>query len=249
MIMDRWLLDLVDNWQGFGILLYILLTTVISGVLSAAIGLERQLRGEPAGVRTHVLIAIASCLLMTISIWAIRMADGSMDPMAVTVPKSLNYDTARIAAAAVTGIGFLGGGVIIHDKFSVRGLSTAATLWICTALGLACGAGFIVGSLITTLVVLVVLLSFNRTIAIFYRKSPSILVVSKSGVPIAEEIRNMAELNGLALQDIVIQESSDTETVVSVIFRYKTKKAELDYACRLLKKNPDVLTVKNEYRN
>ena len=111
--MDQWLLRLVNEWHGHGIYLYVLITTLFAGLISSVIGLERQLQGEAAGIRTHALIAVASSLLMTISIWAIRMADGTLDIEMGTVSDNLNYDTSRIAAAAVTGIGFLGGGVII----------------------------------------------------------------------------------------------------------------------------------------
>ncbi len=161
-MIDRQFLHLINEWHGNGILLYVLITTSIAGVLSALIGLERQLQGEAAGIRTHALIAIASSLLMTISIWAIRMAEGNMDIVLGTINTGLNYDTSRIAAAAVTGIGFLGGGVIIKERFSVRGLATAATLWICTSIGLACGSGFILGAIITTAIVLVVLVTFKK---------------------------------------------------------------------------------------
>ena len=89
MSIERWLLHLIYEYHGYGILLYVLITNSLAGVLSFCIGLERQLRGEPAGVRTHAILAMGSSLLMTISIWAIRMADGSIDIVMGTVNADL----------------------------------------------------------------------------------------------------------------------------------------------------------------
>lgn len=239
-MVDRWILHLVNEWHGNGILLYILITTVIAGGLSSLIGLERQLQGEAAGVRTHALIAIASSLLMTISIWAIRMADGSIDIIMGTINRDLNYDTSRIAAASVTGIGFLGGGVIIREKFTVRGLATAATLWICTAIGLACGAGFVLGAAITTGVVLVVLIAFNGVLHLIDRRCPNVTVSAQAGFPVAERIRAICEENGLALKSVHILQCTDGKAQVSARFQPHADPAELDYLCELLLRLPEV---------
>ena len=133
--MDKWILDLIFAFDGKGIILYVLITCVIACVLACFIGLERQLRGEAAGVRTHALLAIGCSLLMTISVYAIRIVDANLS--FVPGELSISYDTSRIASGVVTGIGFLGGGVILKDRLNVRGLSTASTLWICAAIGLA----------------------------------------------------------------------------------------------------------------
>ena len=77
--MNQTLLRMIYVYHGRGIVLYLLITTLSAGALASLIGLERQLKGEAAGVRTHTLLAISSSFLMTISIWVIRMADGSLD--------------------------------------------------------------------------------------------------------------------------------------------------------------------------
>ena len=133
--MDKWILSLAFSGEGIGIVWYVLITGAIAGVLSFFIGLERQLRGEVAGVRTHALLAIGCSLLMTISFYAIHLVD--KNAFFADDEIGISYDASRIAAGVVTGIGFLGGGVIIKDRLSVRGLSTASTLWICAAIGLA----------------------------------------------------------------------------------------------------------------
>jgi putative Mg2+ transporter-C (MgtC) family protein len=106
-----------------------LLRLIIALAVGAAIGLEREFMGKPAGLRTLMLLCIGSCLIMIISIEVARIYPGIADP-------------GRIAAQAVTGIGFLGAGAIIRSRFHVTGITTAATIWVLCALGLAIGAGY-----------------------------------------------------------------------------------------------------------
>lgn len=115
---------------------------LIALAVGGAIGIEREFRGKPAGIRTNMLMCIGSCLIMIISIEVARQASSVADP-------------GRIAAQVVTGIGFLGAGTIIRSRFHVSGLTTAATIWVLSALGLAIGAGFIllavIGAVLITL--------------------------------------------------------------------------------------------------
>lgn len=99
---------------------------LIAGVLGGIVGLERELRAKEAGVRTHFLVALGSALFMLISQFAFG------DQM---------HDASRVAAQVVSGIGFIGAGVIIFQKNAVRGITTAAGLWVVAAIGLACGGG------------------------------------------------------------------------------------------------------------
>ncbi|MBR4756655.1 MAG: MgtC/SapB family protein [Bacteroidales bacterium] len=96
-----------------------------AGLLGGLIGLERELRAKEAGVRTHFIVALGSALFMIISQYAF---EGS-------------FDHARVAAQVVSGIGFIGAGVIIFQRNVVRGITTAAGLWVAAAIGLACGSG------------------------------------------------------------------------------------------------------------
>lgn len=107
-----------------------LVRLVIALLIGGAIGLEREFKGKPAGMRTNMLICIGSCLLMIISIEIARSAARTADP-------------GRIAAQVVTGIGFLGAGTIMRSRFHVVGLTTAATIWALSAIGLAIGAGYL----------------------------------------------------------------------------------------------------------
>lgn len=102
-----------------------ILRIFIAGVLGGLIGLEREIRAKEAGVRTHFLVALGSALFMIISQYGFTG----------------QFDHSRVAAQVVTGIGFIGAGVIIYQKNVVRGITTAAGLWVAGAIGLACGAG------------------------------------------------------------------------------------------------------------
>jgi putative Mg2+ transporter-C (MgtC) family protein len=119
-----------------------LLRIALAGALGGLIGLERELREREAGLRTHLLVAVGAALFTIAGAYGFDSA---------------NVDPTRVAAQIVTGIGFLGAGAIIRQGFSVRGLTTAATLWVVAAVGLAAGAGYYSGALITTAVVLVAL--------------------------------------------------------------------------------------------
>ena len=99
---------------------------VAAGLLGGIIGLEREFRAKEAGVRTHFIVALGSALFMIISEFAFE---------------GKQHDAARVAAQVVSGIGFIGAGVIIFQRNAVRGITTAAGLWVAAAIGLACGDG------------------------------------------------------------------------------------------------------------
>jgi putative Mg2+ transporter-C (MgtC) family protein len=117
------------------------LRLLLAAGLGAVIGLERELRQKPAGLRTNILIAVGSALFTTISFQVAGMS-GTAD---------------RIAAQIVTGVGFLGAGAILHGAGNVHGMTTAATIWVNAAVGMAAGAGYFAMASIATVITLVVL--------------------------------------------------------------------------------------------
>lgn len=122
---------------------------VLATVLGATVGLERERLERAAGLRTHSLVAVASCLVMLVS------AFGFGD--AVTSTRTVVLDPSRMAAQVVSGIGFLGAGTIIFRKNAVRGLTTAASIWAVAGLGLAVGGGLYIPAIAATLVMLLIL--------------------------------------------------------------------------------------------
>src|SRR3982750_701332 len=115
---------------------HVLLRLSVAAGLGGAIGLERELRERGAGLRTHLVVCVGSALFTLVSAYAF------------TAPR---VDPTRIAAQIVSGIGFLGAGAIIRQGLSVRGLTTAATLWLVAAIGMASGAGYYDAAIIATL--------------------------------------------------------------------------------------------------
>jgi putative Mg2+ transporter-C (MgtC) family protein len=111
------------------------LRLVFACALGGVIGFERELRDREAGIRTHLLVSLGSALFTIVSAYGFHEFLASGDNIVRT-------DPTRIAAQIVTGIGFLGAGAIIREGLSVRGLTTAATLWVVAAIGMACGAGY-----------------------------------------------------------------------------------------------------------
>ncbi|NLW60277.1 MAG: MgtC/SapB family protein [Firmicutes bacterium] len=134
----------------------ILVRLAVATLLGAVIGWEREKHGRPAGLRTHILVALGSCLIMLISVYGF--------------PGGTSRDPARLAAQVVSGIGFLGAGTILRDGTSIRGLTTAASLWVIAGIGLACGTGFYVAAAVTTaiaFIVLVLLDDLERKLIVF----------------------------------------------------------------------------------
>lgn len=122
----------------------LLMRLVVGTVLGGVIGYERDVHGRPAGLRTHLIVALASTTFMLVSAHFVYFQHYTKDDL-VTV------DTSRIAASVVTGIGFLGGGAILRTGLGVQGLTTAAGLWLVAAIGLSAGAGMYAVSVTATL--------------------------------------------------------------------------------------------------
>ena len=131
------------------------LRLVVALLLGAVIGIERELQRMPAGFRTHALVSLGAAIFTVIS------AYGLTGPMS---------DPTRIAAQIVSGVGFLGGGAILHHGGTVRGLTTAASLWAVAAVGMAAGAGLLVIAVVSTLLVIVGLEVFDRIERVMKRR-------------------------------------------------------------------------------
>jgi putative Mg2+ transporter-C (MgtC) family protein len=127
----------------------------LSLLLGAIIGYERETHGQAAGLRTNVLVCMSGCLLMLLSLHMTTLYSQFTDDSVIRI------DPGRIASYAIAGMGFLGAGAIIKGRGTVRGLTTAAGLWMVTALGMAIGAGFIVPAVATALFSVPVLFSLR----------------------------------------------------------------------------------------
>lgn len=151
----------VEQWE-------IALRLLLAVVLGGAIGFERERHNRPAGFRTHILVCAGSALIMMVSAYGFTGLNG---------PGYIS-DPGRIAAGVVTGIGFLGAGTILQQRGSVRGLTTAATIWVVSGVGLAAGVGFYLGAILTTIFVLFSLLILRQAeVRFFSRKKVKHLLI------------------------------------------------------------------------
>lgn len=161
-------------------------------ILGGIVGFEREYtRHTPAGFRTHILVSLGSCLAMLISEFASTIYGDTIDPT-------------RIGAQVVSGIGFLGAGAILRHGVSVKGLTTAASIWAIACVGLACGVGFYSGAVIATILIYAVLIylkSFSNKIA---KRVKSKYLEIESERDILEELQAILAQAGLKIKNIEI---------------------------------------------
>ncbi len=192
------LTSLIDDFLKRGAELFVLssdifeitLRIIAAAFFGGLIGLERDIHGRAAGLRTHLLVSVGAALFTIISLYIASNAPESLPDFANV------SDPGRIAAQIVTGIGFLGAGAIIKEGFTVRGLTTAASLWIVAAIGMAVGAGFYLIALLTTVVALIALVVLNYFEKFFSKNLYRTLsIVCAADTDISKIIRNVRELD------------------------------------------------------
>ncbi|MBI2424855.1 MAG: MgtC/SapB family protein [Candidatus Hydrogenedentes bacterium] len=163
----------------------ILLPLLIATMLGGMIGLERERKGRPAGLRTHILVCIGATLMMLIA------------PL-------LSNDPSRIAAGIITGIGFLGAGTIIHSEHEPTGLTTAATIWFTAALGIAVGSGhYLVGFVATVMVTFIVIILGKLALLIPTDRRLRVHFVSSSDSGTTERLREYFAEAGFRTADVL----------------------------------------------
>ena len=179
-----------------------------AAVMGGIIGMERGYRAKEAGVRTHFLVALGSALFMIVSQFGFETVLG--------LPYNIRLDPSRIASQVVSGIGFIGAGTIIFQRHVVKGLTTAAGLWVTAAIGMTCGSGLYILAIATTLLVLLCLETLTlimhhfgtRNIAITF-SSPSISDVRS----VLDRLRN----DGMKIDNYNMREvQKDGKTLFSV---------------------------------
>lgn len=182
--------------SNFEIILRLLLSSVIGGL----IGMEREANNRPAGLRTHVLVTLGSCLIMLLSMYGfIGLGAGGT-----------GGDPARLAAQVVSGIGFLGAGTILRTENKVSGLTTAASLWVCGGIGLAIGSGYYVGGLATATIVFFTLRSLGFIEKKVFKKKYRVLIIQFTERPgLIGDIGHVLGNNSVLIKDIRIVREED----------------------------------------
>jgi putative Mg2+ transporter-C (MgtC) family protein len=186
--------------------LELMLQVGLATLLGGAIGLERELGGKPAGLRTNILICIGSVLYTHLSLAMLTGSTGAIPA---------GTDTTRVAAQIVTGVGFIGAGTILHARGAVVGLTSAATIWVVAAIGVALGSGYYLEGIATTIVVLAVLAGLGRVEKLVERQSTrsTISIHARPGPTVLEDLEGLVRRAGLD----VIGVSSRQENVDLVI--------------------------------
>jgi putative Mg2+ transporter-C (MgtC) family protein len=171
---------------------------LLSFGLSFLIGLEREKQRQPAGLRTHMLIGVGATIFMLLSLYIPQWAGERYDS-----------DPARIAAQVVTGIGFLGAGSILKVGLNVKGLTTAANIWVVCAIGMMVGAGLYIPSVIATGITLVILFILNKIAKGYFRTGPHKLltVQCKTHADQLEEVIKILDKRKITISNIDIIES------------------------------------------
>lgn len=182
---------------------------VVAAALGGAVGIERELRDREAGLRTHLLVSSGSALFTLVSAYGFH-------DFLTTGGNFIQTDPTRIAAQIVTGIGFLGAGAIIREGLSIRGLTTAATLWVVAAIGMACGAGYYAAAITATVLTIVALwplrLGAHTVIERFRPEEKRVVVEVKEGqsaLPLLQEI----ESRGAQIQHFELTEERDRRVI------------------------------------
>lgn len=192
-----------------------ILIACICGIL---IGYERSSRAKEAGIRTHCIVAAASCMLMIISKYGFfDLIQGSYAGF------DIKLDPSRMAQGIVTGVGFLGSGMIYHQKGSTQGLTTAAGVWATSGIGMALGAGMYIIGISTTVILLIVQLIFHmKRVGVKKFHSKNLILNEISEIGFQEEVTKNLESIGIIVNSISVSKSGDNlfDYVINVDIPY-----------------------------
>jgi putative Mg2+ transporter-C (MgtC) family protein len=180
-----------QSWVQFGEL-------TLALVLSSLIGLEREFRAKSAGLRTHTLVGVAAALIVLVSKY------GFGDTI---VKYAVVLDPSRVAAQIVSGIGFIGGGLIFVQRDVVRGLTTAAIIWLTAAVGMACGAGLPLLALFVTGVHFLVVYGYTPLAKRILSERADIHVQYTPGRGAVEKVMQMCTGRGYAIKELAVEQS------------------------------------------
>ncbi|MCL6452119.1 MAG: MgtC/SapB family protein [Alicyclobacillus sp.] len=203
-----------QNWE-------FILRLVVSGILGATIGFERKAHYKQAGVRTHFVVAVGSALIMIVSKYAFAdIIDGHTAVL----------DPSRIAAQVVSGIGFLGAGVIIFRRNAIRGLTTAAGVWTTAGIGLAVGAGQYMIGIACTILVLVGFIALKPLEQRFIRNIRPILVTAHDKPGLIGRLSAELEQLGLSIEQVSVERADEEREVMEIELYLRFQKQAVSMA-------------------
>lgn len=208
---------------------------ILAAILGAVIGIEREIKNRAAGFRTHIIVSVGACLIMLIGI------DGIGKFSSDTA-----RDTARIAGQVISGIGFLGAGTILQKKNGVSGLTTAATLWLSGAIGLAVGIGYYEGAIIATVICLITLVSLKGISDLINKKTTkSYSMIFDTYNFNQESFYEFTSKQGVEVRKLdIIDEDMDDKSMIEVTFSFN-KNYDIDGFFKKLKSEYNLQSVKS----
>lgn len=208
---------------------------ILAAILGAVIGIEREIKNRAAGFRTHIIVSVGACLIMLIGIDGIGKFSSDT-----------SRDTARIAGQVISGIGFLGAGTILQKKNAVTGLTTAATLWLSAAIGLAVGIGYYEGAIIATVICLVTLISLNKISDLINKKTiKSYSMIFDTYNYNQDSFYEFTSKEGVEIRKLdIIDEEMDDKSMIEVTFSFN-KNYDIDGFFKKLKSEYNFQSVKS----
>lgn len=208
----------------------------LAALMGGIVGMERGSGDRPAGLRTHILVCTGSALVMLVSIYAF---DAQVYPR----------DPGRIAAQVVSGIGFLGAGTILHEGLTVKGLTTAASLWMVAAIGLAVGAGMLLIGVVSTAIMLITLIIFHswekRMLGTTRVERRFIKILAKNNTNVIQELLGYFEEHNVKVRIVNIH-TSNSQNALEIEFYLKvSKEYDLNLILAGLNDVDDVISLEN----
>jgi len=192
---------------------------VLALALGGLIGFEREWGGHPAGFRTHILVCLGSAVVMLLSEYG--FSQFAAEP-------NVQMDPARLAAQVISGIGFLGAGTILRTGFTISGLTTAASLWVVAAIGLAAGAGFYYGAVVSTVLAVISLFFLNKLEKIFSqaKKEREVIVRFRRGTPALSGVVALFAGSGVQISKLTVESDDEADIEVAhMLVKVKVKNA------------------------
>ncbi|MBQ3005511.1 MAG: MgtC/SapB family protein [Clostridia bacterium] len=212
---------------------YLLVRMVLAGVCGVVIGYERSRRQKDAGIRTHMIVALGAALAMIVSKY------GFFDLLQF---EGLRADASRIASNVITGVGFLGAGVIFVKDVSIKGLTTAAGIWTTASVGLAVGAGMYTVALGATFLMVLFQLVFHKFFTRLENTVNEFTVTLSDSLNAVKDFRAMLEKNKILVEKCKMSRNSDSTITLDITIK-KARTTSMDEILLIAEQNEHIISV------
>lgn len=215
--------EIIAFFNGYSDMVLVI-RIILAGICGGIIGVERTLRQKDAGFRTHIIVAMGAALMVIISKY------GFLD---IVFLDSVQVDVSRVASNIITGISFLGAGMIFVKGISIKGLTTAAGIWVTAAVGMAMGAGLYIVAFVSVILLLLVQIVFHKFLIGFDKVLANdnlvpCFVQIKNSPDAVKELKTFLKANGVQVFDSVVDVSSDNEKLTIRLNVQHEKDVEID---------------------